>query len=158
FSCQFPPPRCRTCGDILEALDALARRLIEECLRTDCPETVLAQARGDGALALDHTHRSLEFLWATIWPRLQLCRQEIDHVVHALAARFVPPGPSGAPTRGCVDVLPTGRNFYSCDIRALPTRTAWQTGCALADALLQRHHEHAGTYPESVALVVWGTS
>ena len=31
-----------------------------------------------------------------------------------------PSGPSGAPTRGRIDVLPTGRNFYCVDPRALP--------------------------------------
>src|SRR5262249_17862351 len=56
------------------------------------------------------------------------------------------------------DILPTGRNFYALDIRALPTRTAWRVGCAAADALLRRHVERTGGYPQSVALVVWGTS
>src|SRR5262249_49586904 len=68
------------------------------------------------------------------------------------------PGPSGAPTRGTADVLPTGRNFYSLDVRAIPTQTAWRVGCAAANALLERHRERTGSYPESVALVVWGTS
>jgi cobaltochelatase CobN len=158
FDIHFPPPACRTCGGLLEVLESLARRLIEECLRDSSPDTVVAQAQRDRGLPLDHTRRSLEFLWATIWPRLQLCHQEVDHILDALAGRFVPPGPSGAPTRGCADVLPTGRNFYSCDIRAIPTRTAWHTGCSLAEALLQRHYERTGAYPESVALVVWGTS
>src|SRR5262249_43672145 len=56
------------------------------------------------------------------------------------------------------DVLPTGRNFYSLDVRAIPTPTAWRVGCAAATALLERHRERTGGYPESVALVVWGTS
>ena len=111
---------------------------------------------GEGPL--NNTVRCLQFLWQTIWPRLQLCHQEIDHILSALAGQFVPPGPSGAPTRGSADILPTGRNFYSCDIRAIPTQTAWRIGCASADALLERHQERTGTYPESVALVVWGTS
>src|SRR5262249_27789993 len=68
------------------------------------------------------------------------------------------PGPSGAPTRGTADVLPTGRNFYSLDVRAVPSPTAWRVGWAAADALLRRHRERTGGYPESVALVGWGTS
>jgi cobaltochelatase CobN len=107
---------------------------------------------------MNKTLGSLHFLWHTVWPRLELCHQEIEHVLSALAGRFVPPGPSGAPTRGSADILPTGRNFYSCDVRAIPTQTAWRTGSALAEGLLQRHHERTGTYPESIALVVWGTS
>jgi cobaltochelatase CobN len=102
--------------------------------------------------------RTLAFLAETVWPRLRLCHQEIDHVLAALDGRSVPPGPSGAPTRGTADVLPTGRNFYSLDVRVVPTPTAWRVGCAAADALLRRHVERTGSYPESVALVVWGTS
>jgi cobaltochelatase CobN len=155
---QFPPPTCRTCGDVLEALAALARRLIETCLRAPSAEAALAEPCPPGGRPLTNTLRCLQFLWRTVWPRLQLCHQEIDHILSALAGRFVPPGPSGAPTRGSADILPTGRNFYSCDIRAIPTQTAWRIGCALADSLLQRHRERTGTYPESVAVVVWGTS
>src|SRR5262249_46689958 len=132
-----------TCGDVTEALGALARRLIPD---------------GDAPPALGRTRTTLRFLRETVRPRLELCRQEIDHVLAALDGRFVPPGPSGAPTRGTADVLPTGRNFYSLDIRAVPTPTAWRVGSATAAALLERHRERAGSYPESVALVVWGTS
>src|SRR6266478_4952320 len=93
---------------------------------------------------------TLVFLMETVWPRLQLCHQEIDHILTALAGRFVPPGPSGAPTRGTADVLPTGRNFYSIDVRAIPTPTAWRVGCAAANALLERHRERTGSFPESI--------
>jgi cobaltochelatase CobN len=163
--CQFPDRRIRTCGDVIEVLGTLSRRLIEECYRTRSPKTaieILAQSCksqiANRKSQIDKTHHCLQFLWNSIWPRLQLCHQEIDHILAALAGRFVPPGPSGAPTRGAADVLPTGRNFYSLDIRAVPTRTAWRVGCAAADALLERHRERTGSYPESVALVVWGTS
>jgi cobaltochelatase CobN len=142
----------RTCGDVAEGLNDLARHLIRSCVLEGSSDPAL------DAAANPHTARTLAFLRETIWPRLQQCRQEIDHVLAALDGRFVPPGPSGAPTRGTADVLPTGRNFYSVDIRAIPTRTAWRVGCAAADALLRRHVERSGGYPESVALVVWGTS
>src|SRR5262249_46382234 len=49
-------------------------------------------------------------------------------------------------------------NFYSLDVRVVPTPTAWRVGRAAADALLRRHRERTGSYPESVTLVVWGTS
>ncbi|MCI0459417.1 MAG: cobaltochelatase subunit CobN [Gemmataceae bacterium] len=145
----------RTCGDVMEALGGLARRLVREGVEGDriCADQ-LAQTGGP----LEHTQQTLRYLRETVWPHVQQCRQEIDHVLAALDGRFVPPGPSGAPTRGTADVLPTGRNFYSLDIRAVPTPTAWRVGCAAADALLRRHIERTGGYPESVALVVWGTS
>jgi cobaltochelatase CobN len=57
-----------------------------------------------------------------------------------------------------VGVLPTGRNFYSVDPKAIPSRNAWETGKALADSLLSRYLSEHGEYPASVGLVVWGTS
>jgi cobaltochelatase CobN len=152
------PPQagaCRTCADVLEMLEGLGRRLVQQCWQTESPETALAEVLGRPAAS---TGKTLRFLWEMVWPRLRRCRDEIDHVLAALDGRFVPPGPSGAPTRGTADVLPTGRNFYSLDVRAVPTPTAWHVGCATATALLERHRERTGSYPESVALVVWGTS
>jgi cobaltochelatase CobN len=143
-------PSCRTCGDVVEMLTAEARRLIEECLAANAHDFLSPE--------MASTRQTLRFLWDTVWPGLQLCRQEIDHVLAALEGKFVPPGPSGAPTRGTADVLPTGRNFYSLDVRVIPTQTAWRVGCAAAEALLRRHVERTGSYPESIALVVWGTS
>jgi cobaltochelatase CobN len=70
----------------------------------------------------------------------------------------VAPGPSGAPTRGRPDVLPTGRNFYSVDLRAVPTPAAWQLGWASAQLLVERHAQDHGTYPTAIALSAWGTS
>jgi cobaltochelatase CobN len=148
---------CRTCGDTVEQLAGLARRLIKAGLQAQAPDAALAEVLGPGREAAQ-TQRTLAFLWETIWPRLCLCHQELDHVLAALEGKFVPPGPSGAPTRGTADVLPTGRNFYSLDVRSVPTPTAWRVGRAAADALLRRHVERTGSYPESVAVVVWGTS
>ena len=68
------------------------------------------------------------------------------------------PGRRGSPLRGLVNVLPTGRNFYSVDPKAIPSRLAYETGQAMAESLLQRHLDETGTYPPSVGLSVWGTS
>jgi cobaltochelatase CobN len=145
----------RTCGDVIEMLNTMAERLVKACCRTGSPEAALAEVVKEPAV---ESLKTLSFLWHEIRPRLEKCPQEIEHVLDALAGRHVPPGPSGAPTRGTADVLPTGRNFYSVDVRAIPTPTAWRVGCAAADALLRRHVERTGGYPEGVALVVWGTS
>ena len=55
-------------------------------------------------------------------------------------------------------MLPTGRNFYSVDPKAVPSRLAWETGVAMADSLLARYRDDYGRWPESVGLSVWGTS
>jgi cobaltochelatase CobN len=100
----------------------------------------------------------LEFAAREVVPRLAATSGEIDAVLTALAGGYIPAGPSGSPTRGLVNVLPTGRNFYSVDPKAIPSRNSWDTGRALADSLLARHLADEGSYPRCVGLTVWGTS
>ncbi len=126
-------------------------------LRTECRALIEAWLDGRPTERLSNSPVR-HYVADQLLPRLRQCSDEIGNILRGLEGRFVPPGPSGAPTRGRADVLPTGRNFYSLDIRAIPTQTAWQVGCAAANALLQRHRERTGSYPESIAMVVWGTS
>jgi cobaltochelatase CobN len=100
----------------------------------------------------------LTFAAEEVVPRLAGTVNELTAVVHALEGGFVAPGPSGSPLRGLVNVLPTGRNFYSVDPRAVPSRLAWETGRAMADSLLERYRADTGEWPRSVGLSVWGTS
>ena len=100
----------------------------------------------------------LEFAASEVVPRLAATTDELEHTVHALDGGYVPAGPSGSPLRGLVNVLPTGRNFYSVDPKAVPSRLAWETGQALADSLLERYRADTGDWPASVGLSVWGTS
>ncbi|WJZ02608.1 cobaltochelatase subunit CobN [Corynebacterium freiburgense] len=101
----------------------------------------------------------LEFAAREIIPRLAQTPREIEQVLHALDGGFIEAGPSGSPMRGLINVLPTGRNFYSVDPKSLPSRLAWETGQLLADSLIERYqNDHQGAYPKSVGLSVWGTS
>ena len=100
----------------------------------------------------------LRFAATEVVPRLAGTAAEIDQVLRALDGRFIAAGPSGSPLRGLVNVLPTGRNFYSVDPKAVPSKLAWETGVAMADSLLARYREDYGRWPESVGLSVWGTS
>ncbi|GAA3826577.1 cobaltochelatase subunit CobN [Sphaerisporangium flaviroseum] len=100
----------------------------------------------------------LEFAATEIVPRLGRTTDEIAAVLHALDGGYVPAGPSGSPLRGLVNVLPTGRNFYSVDPKAVPSRLAWETGQAMADSLLARYRADTGDWPRSVGLSIWGTS
>ncbi|HET9171792.1 MAG TPA: cobaltochelatase subunit CobN [Actinospica sp.] len=148
---QGLPEDAETHPDHVDALEDAARELIE----------ALAAA-GWNAGAVDapspDVARVLEFAAAEVVPRLLRTTDEIDNVLLALNGGYVPAGPSGSPTRGLVGVLPTGRNFYSVDPKAIPSRTAWDVGCALAESLLARHKEDTGEYPRSVGITVWGTS
>ncbi len=107
-------------------------------------------------------HEALQLLrrWLheTVLPRLERCVLEPQRLLDGLAGKFLTPGPSGAPTRGRLDVLPTGRNFYSVDPRVIPTPTSWRCGKALAEGLLERYRADHGEWPRTLALVIWGTS
>jgi cobaltochelatase CobN len=98
------------------------------------------------------------FIRQLLVPRLSQCENELKRVIAGLNGEFIPPGAAGAPTRGRVDVLPTGRNFFAIDPRAVPTRTAWECGKRIGSQLLERHLQEQGEYPRKLALVIWGTS
>jgi len=101
---------------------------------------------------------ALDELALRILPALRRTGDELERVLGALEGRAVPPGPAGAPTRGQVEALPTGRNFYSLDPRAMPGRGAWEAGCALAEQVIERYLREEGRYPDSVAVIAWGTA
>ncbi|GGK07306.1 cobaltochelatase subunit CobN [Pseudomonas matsuisoli] len=121
--------------------------------------TSLLQDQADLPQTLPHTHPVLQRITDDLRPRLRACGpQELHQLSRGLEGRFVPPGPSGAPTRGRPDVLPTGRNFFSVDTRMIPTPTAWTLGEKSAALLVERYVQDNGDYPSSIGLSVWGTA
>ena len=141
----------RTAGDTRERLELLALQVIEGALDGTLPawETDLGQPV---QAVVDH-------LLDTVAPSLDACgAAEMNGLLAALAGRFVPAGPSGAPSRGRLDVLPTGRNFYTVDVRNLPTTTAWRLGFASANLILERHLQDHGDHLRQLGLSVWGTA
>jgi cobaltochelatase CobN len=147
-----PRPQClggegawRTVGDTVERLELLAKRLVSGIAEPN-PEW-------------SRTRAALDFIIADLRPTVARCgAAEIAGLLAGLDGRFVAPGPSGAPTRGRLDVLPTGRNFYSVDTRAVPTPTAWHLGWKSASLLLERYRQDHGAWPKSLALSAWGTA
>ncbi|MFG2340853.1 cobaltochelatase subunit CobN [Streptomyces yangpuensis] len=137
--------------DIEEQARALVQAMEDADWAPDAVASVAADQPADVAAVLSFAARE-------VVPRLAGTTDEIAHVVAALDGRFVPAGPSGSPLRGLVNVLPTGRNFYSVDPKAVPSRLAWETGQALADSLLTRYRTDNGEWPASVGLSLWGTS
>ena len=141
----------RTHGDTRERLEHLALRLIEASLQGDAGLPAEPQWQGVSAVLCE--------LVNTVAPNLDSCgTAEIGGLLAALAGRFVPAGPSGAPSRGRLDVLPTGRNFYTVDVRNLPTATAWRLGFASANLILERHLQDHGDHLRQLGLSVWGTA
>ena len=140
------------------AVVAENRRLARQNVATRAEERA---SRYGGARELAHfgaVEGVLRFAAEEVVPRLAGTAGEIDRVLHALDGGFIPAGPSGSPLRGLVNVLPTGRNFYSVDPKAVPSRLAWETGQAMADSLVARYLRDHGEHPRSVGLSVWGTS
>ncbi|HEX4018089.1 MAG TPA: cobaltochelatase subunit CobN [Frankiaceae bacterium] len=115
-------------------------------------------AAADALSPVPQVSRVLRFAATEVVPRLARTSEETAAVLHALDGGYIPAGPSGSPTRGLVNVLPTGRNFYSVDPKAIPSRLAWETGVALATSLVDRYRADTGSYPRTVGLTVWGTS
>jgi cobalamin biosynthesis Mg chelatase CobN len=138
-------PYLRTTGDIVEHLESLAAQLVDGTLTAPADWTATAAV--------------LATIASTIRPRLQQSGPaEMAALLNGLDGKFIAPGPSGAPSRGRLDVLPTGRNFFSVDSRAIPTPTAWELGKKSAESLVLRHLQDQGHHLRSVALSVWGTA
>ncbi|WP_436930799.1 cobaltochelatase subunit CobN [Halosimplex halobium] len=116
----------------------------------------LGDARAESG-AHDDLREALAFICEEVAPRVRGAADEIPRTADALAGEYVPPGGSGAPTRGGVDLLPTGRNFYTLDPRKVPAKSAWAVGSEVADGVAERHREDEGEYPEEIGVVAWGT-
>ena len=109
------PPPWRTAGDTVERIELLALRLVSGAQPCDP--------------AWERTKAVLDWIDAKLRPAIDACGDaEMAALLRGLDGRFVRPGPSGAPTRGRPDVLPTGRNFFAVDVRAVPTPSAWRIG------------------------------
>ena len=154
-----PETPLRSAGDVLERLELLGRqaydRLMADGFQSEQAPAVAAQLLGHPDPAVTAV---LRYVADFIYPALMRTQDEIGNLLRGLDGRFVPPGPSGAPTRGMANVLPTGRNFYSVDPKTLPSPTAWAVGQDLGNALLAKYLQEEGAYPEMVGVVVWGTS
>ncbi|MCF8466672.1 MAG: cobaltochelatase subunit CobN [Sneathiella sp.] len=135
----------RSNGDTVERLEMLAAELVS--------------GRTSPASEWTRTSAVLAGLDTVLRPAVKASGDaELAGLLKGLSGRFVEPGPSGAPTRGRSDVLPTGRNFYSVDSRAIPTPTAWLLGWKSAGLLIDRYRQGNGAWPKTMILSAWGTS
>ncbi|MFO6465709.1 cobaltochelatase subunit CobN [Jannaschia sp. KMU-145] len=132
----------RSHGDTVERIEALSAALLAGEARAPGPATAAVLTAADALRAT-----------------LDACGPaEGEGLLTGLSGQFVAPAPSGAPTRGRPDVLPTGRNFYSVDSRAVPTPTAWKLGWKSASLLVERHLQDHGDWPRTMLLTAWGTA
>lgn len=135
----------RTNGDTVERLELMAKALVEKNLAPN-PNW-------------QNTNAVLAFIENTLTPILKNCaEQEKENFLKALDGEFIEPGPSGAPTRGRADILPTGRNFYTIDNRTIPTETAWNLAKKSAENIIKTYTQEHGQWPKQIAMSAWGTS
>ncbi|MEL7259598.1 MAG: cobaltochelatase subunit CobN, partial [Pseudomonadota bacterium] len=133
----------RSHGDTVERLELLALRQFEKDAHPPGPATAAV----------------MQEIGQNVCPNLVRCGpNEGTSLIKALDGHAIPPGPSGAPTRGRLDTLPTGRNFYSVDSRAVPTPTAWALGWKSANLLIEKHLQTHGDWPRSMLITAWGTA
>ena len=150
---------CHSQGDVLEVIDAAALELYTLLEQTGFRvETIATTQHAVLGMESDKIAAVLRFACTKLVPNLELAGEEIEHMLDALEGRYVPAGPAGAPTRGMAHILPTGRNFYAVDPRALPSNAAWRVGQQLAREAIERYRTEEGVYPEMIGLSVWGTS
>jgi cobaltochelatase CobN len=137
---------CRTHGDVVELLEEEAAFLVEQIIQ------------GTGNREQGTVKEVMEWIKSKLLPALENTTQEITNLLKGLDGQYVPSAASGAPTRGRPEVLPTGKNFYAVDIRAIPTETAWDVGRKAAETLIETYTQEHGEYPKTLGLSVWGTS
>ncbi len=160
---QFPGTAYRG-SDLLDRLEEAQHALLTALAETDWDATqipsITTSLLGENVPSAERAGVESALRWAAtgIVPKLKQTTDEMTNVLGALRGQHVPAGPSGAPTRGRFDVLPTGRNFYSVDPRSLPSELSYETGTKLADAVLERHVSDTGALPKMVGLVAWGTA
>jgi cobaltochelatase CobN len=145
-----PTGRFATNAVALKAVHDRCLKLVDEAVRDAQTDEIWRDESSQARQALD-------FLRQVALPRVAQTTSETKAMLHALCGGYVGPGSSGCPTRGRVDVLPTGCNFFSVDPYKLPSPTAWRVGKELGDDLVARHIEETGRPPDNLGMVVWGS-
>jgi cobaltochelatase CobN len=150
---------CYTFADVLEVFDRASLDLFTMLETLGFQPEAIPEVQG-AVLGLESEDiaKVLYFASVELVPKLEQSSDEIKHLLDALEGKYIPAGPAGAPTRGMAHILPSGRNFYAVDPRALPSQAAWRVGRQLAHEAIERFRKEEGKYPEMMGLSVWGTS
>lgn len=87
----------------------------------------------------------------------QICADmELESLLRALDGEYILPGPGGDPIRN-PGVLPSGKNIHALDPQSIPTRAAIAAAKVVVDRLIERQKAEQGSWPETIACVLWGT-
>lgn len=147
----------RTGGQVIAqahaAILALLKKFSQKDFQQNSVESLVAEELGSSSKEVEEV---LHYICSNLTCNIKMTVEELSATLTALKGEFVKPGPSGSPTRGQADILPTGRNFFSVDPNKIPTPAAWEVGKQLGDSLLERYISEKGRYPESVGIIVYG--
>lgn len=147
-----------TGGQLLQQVHCLCEKMAADLIQSPSEDISID---GIQKKHLGQPHRevtaALAYIRDDLHPRLIETRNELTACLQALDGRFVPPGPSGAPSRGQAHILPSGRNFYSVDPQKIPTKASWAVGKKLADALIEKYRKENDHYPDNVGLILWAS-
>lgn len=153
-----------TYGGIVDQIAETSREIIEFLVQIDFNVNLLDRLckiktlQGYSNEILNKLDKICLYICNEIYPNLLLTTQEMDNLLRGLSGSYIEPGPSGAPSSGGADLLPTGRNFYGVDPRNLPTAAAWEIGKNLGNQVIERYIAEEGRYPESIGIVLWSGS
>ncbi|MBD1852143.1 magnesium chelatase subunit H [Leptolyngbya sp. FACHB-711] len=81
---------------------------------------------------------------------------ELTNLLRGLNGEYIPPAPGGDLLRDGIGVLPTGRNIHALDPYRMPSAAAYERGRKIAQTLIAQHLQEHGTYPETIAVMLWG--
>ncbi|GAA0783668.1 cobaltochelatase subunit CobN [Hathewaya limosa] len=142
---------------ILDYMENISTDLIHQFYECNFNKKKIKQLLNDdfNGENTENLENVLEFVSDTVIPKLNHTVDELDNFIEGINGNFVHPGASGCPTRGKVNILPTGRNFYTIDPLAVPSRAAWKVGMNLGDELLEKYLKEEGKYPHNIAIVVY---
>jgi cobaltochelatase CobN len=151
-------PDGKTNGDVIKELNQIALQLMQQFnskeFAENCIDEIMQNTLGCNS---PKVKQCLTFVSSFLVPALKQTTDELTNIMKSFEGGYVSSGPSGSITRGMADILPTGRNFYSVDPRAVPSTASWRVGVALAETLLERYLKEEGKYPESVGTILWAT-
>jgi cobaltochelatase CobN len=144
-------------GELLDKSTGLAFELVKRGLRdsTRVKEDILEVVDVKNADRIESLVELITWAIDFLAPKLKMTPREIPQLLRGMDKKYIEPGASGLLTRGKIDVLPTGRNFYSIDTRTIPTRAAWEVGVKMADNLLHKYLHQEVNYPENIGMVLW---
>jgi cobaltochelatase CobN len=147
----------KTKGQVLAAIIEEASAALDDMAAAGWSDAGLQAVTATRFGGSERVAAVLRFVRDDVLPRVLGVADELEFAVRGTAGRFVPPGGSGAPTRGSVDILPTGRNFFSIDPLKIPSPEAWEVGCRMGDVLVERYLQDEGRWPEQLGMVLWSS-